>query len=195
MTAHPDPLHSETLAAIAERYSCRAYTDEPVDPAVLRAIAEAGVRAPSAMNRQPWRVVLVSDKALIDEIGAVGLENLRAADPGSHQRILDRGGHLLYNAPAMVIVAQQPQPGRFPADLDVGIVLSHLALAATSLGIASCICGLAGLGFEGEAAEPLKERLGFPAGFEFGGSILLGHATGTGTPHPPAFDKLIEVTA
>ncbi len=37
----------------------RAYTDQPIDPADLDRILEAGWRAPSASNRQAWDFVVV----------------------------------------------------------------------------------------------------------------------------------------
>lgn len=40
------------------RYSCRRYTDEPVSPADLEAIVEAGRIAPSAHNNHPSRIVV-----------------------------------------------------------------------------------------------------------------------------------------
>ncbi|MDQ7992327.1 MAG: nitroreductase family protein [Propionicimonas sp.] len=189
-------LSTETLDAIARRYSCRAYRDEPVPQQTLRAIAEAGARAPSAVNRQPWRLVVVSDGAVVSELGASGLAALRVADEAGYARIASRGGELFYGAPAMIVVAAEPQPGLLAADLDVGIVASHLALAATSLGVNSCICGLGRLAFEGVEGEAWKRRLGFPAGFGCGITVLLGYAAAEGgTPHQPDFAKIIEVPA
>lgn len=189
-------LSTETLDAITRRYSCRAFTDEPVPPQTLRAIAEAGVRAPSAVNRQPWRLIVVSDEQLVSELGAAGLAALRVADEAGYARITSRGGELFYGAPAMIVVAAQPQSGLLATDLDVGIVASHLTLAATSLGVNSCICGLGRLAFTGPDGEEWKRRLGFPEGFGCGITVLLGHAAAEdGTPHLPDFAKIIEVPA
>jgi nitroreductase len=43
----------------AERWSPRAFTDEPIDEATLFTILEAARWAPSAFNAQPWHVVYV----------------------------------------------------------------------------------------------------------------------------------------
>jgi len=181
---------SETLDVIARRYACRAYGDTPVPTDILHAVAEAGVRAPSAVNRQPWRLIVISDKAAIDEIGAAGLERLKAADPEGYARIQSRGGVLLYNAPAMIIVATQPQPGSFPVELDAGIVASHIALAATSLGLNDCIVAMPSVAFQD---EELKAKY-IPAGFEFSIAVLLGYAANPGgTPHEPDFSKIIYI--
>lgn len=186
---------TETLDVIASRFSARSYLDRPLPADVFAAITQAGLQAPSAMNRQPWRLVAISDPALIARIDASGLAALREGDPDGYARIQSRGGRLLYGAPAMVVIAVQPQPGLLSTDLDVGIVASHLVLAARSLGVDSCICGLAGLAFAGPDGPGLLAALGVPDGFGFGLSVLLGYASVTGEPHRPDPAKLIELPA
>ena len=181
---------SETLEVIARRYACRAYQDTPVPSELLQAVAEAGARAPSAVNRQPWRLIVVTDKAVLDQIGQVGLENLKAKDQASYDRIVGRGGVLLYNAPAMIIVASEVADGPFPVSLDAGIVASHLVLAATSLGVDSCVVALPGMAFTGENGAELR-RSCIPEGYDFGIAVLLGYATTPGgQPHQPDMAKI-----
>ena len=181
---------SETLDVIARRYACRAFTDTPVPTDILHAIAEAGVRAPSAVNRQPWKFIVISDKQALDEIGAAGLEGLKAADEAGYARIQSRGGILLYNAQAMIVVATEPQPGSFPVDLDAGIAVSHMALAATSLGLDNCIVAMPGMAFQDES---LKAKY-IPQGYDFAIALLLGYAANPGgTPHQPDFTKITYV--
>lgn len=47
--------------AILRRRSIREFTDQPVDQADLDRIVTAGTWAPSGLNNQPWRFVLVTD--------------------------------------------------------------------------------------------------------------------------------------
>ena len=47
------------LAAIRERRSIRKYTDEPLDKDTVRAVLDAGRWAPSGLNNQPWRFLVV----------------------------------------------------------------------------------------------------------------------------------------
>ncbi len=183
---------SETLDLIAGRFACRAFTDQPVPHDVLRTIAEAGLHAPSAFNRQPWRLVIVDDPQTLADIGRVGLANLKVSDPASYDRILGRGGRLLYDAPAMIVIARQPQPGDFSADLDIGVVASHLTLAAASLGLNSCIAGLPIEAFRGEDGARRGREIGIPDGFEFALAVLLGHAAKQFTPHEIDLAKIID---
>ncbi|MHB8894539.1 MAG: nitroreductase [Candidatus Geothermincolia bacterium] len=53
---------------ILERRSVRKYKDRQVPENMVRRILEAGRFAPSAGNAQPWKFVVVRDRALIDEM-------------------------------------------------------------------------------------------------------------------------------
>lgn len=51
----------ELLPEIQRRRSATSFSDKPVDPGILQRILEAGRLAPSAKNRQPWRIVVVCE--------------------------------------------------------------------------------------------------------------------------------------
>ena len=62
------------------RYTVRQFSDEPVDPEVLRAAIKVAQKTPSVCNRQPWRAWAVNDPAKIKKIldlggGARGFED------------------------------------------------------------------------------------------------------------------------
>ncbi|MGV1685088.1 nitroreductase [Sphingopyxis sp. NJF-3] len=59
MPATDTPSLSVT-ESLHRRRSVRAFTDEPVDPAVLEAVFAAAQRAPSGGNLQPWQATLVT---------------------------------------------------------------------------------------------------------------------------------------
>lgn len=183
---------NETLRVIAKRYSCRDFkSDMPSDEQLL-AIAEAAIQAPSGMNRQAWRVIVVKDKKLMQDMENEGMSYLAAMeDKSSYNRIMDRGGRLFYGAPCMIVVPIDP--ARHDLSLiDCGILCQNITLAATSLGIASVICGFTRMAFAGgKRAEEFKKRLGFPEGYEFGCSVLLGYANTTKPPHEPDKGKIL----
>jgi nitroreductase len=182
---------NETLKVIAERYSCRDFKDIMPPDEILQAIAEAAIQAPSGMNRQAWRVIVVKDTELIKDMEAEGMSYLsNMEDKSSYNRIVDRGGRLFYGAPCMIVVPIDPAQYA-PALIDCGILCENITLAATSLGIANIMCGFTGLAFaSGLRAEEFSKRLGFPDGYAFGCSILLGYANTTKPPHVPDKDKI-----
>ena len=59
--------------AVDTRMSCRAFTDQPVDGAVVRRLLEKASRAPSGGNVQPWRIYALTGQplqGLVDKIDA-----------------------------------------------------------------------------------------------------------------------------
>lgn len=173
------------LNTIANRYSCREYTGEMVEQDKIEAIALAAVQSPSAMNMQPWKIVVVKDKALIDEMNDAVMDMLsKQEDKAMYDRMMARGGKIFYNAPCMYIIAKKDN-----ADLDCGIVTENIALAASALGLGNVICGLARLIFDTEKGEEYKKKL-IPEGYEFGMSVLVGFATGEGKPHEADMSKI-----
>ncbi len=182
---------NETLKVIAKRYSCRDYKEGLPPDTLLEAIAEAAIQAPSGMNRQAWRVIVVKDQALIKEMEAEGLAYLAGMeDKILYDKIMAQGGKLFYGAPCMIVVPIDPTQYA-PALIDCGILCQTIALAATSLGIANIMCGFTGLAFaSGLRAEEFSQRLGFPDGYAFGCSVLLGYANTERPPHVPDEEKI-----
>lgn len=177
---------NEVLRIISERYSCRNYDGRLPEKEKLEAIAMAAIQSPSSMNSQPWQIVVITDKAFIEEMDAEGMRILsEAEDKSTYTRFMDRGGTLYYNAPCMFLILKQPN-----TDINTGIVSENIALAATSLGLGSVICGMARIPFQGPKGSRFKEKAGFLEGWEFGTAVLVGYAKSIGTPHEPDISKI-----
>ncbi len=58
----------DAMEAILTRRSIRKYTKQPVPDEVLKELLEAGMYAPSAVNRQPWCFVVINDRKIMNEI-------------------------------------------------------------------------------------------------------------------------------
>ena len=74
---------NETLKVIAERYSCRDFKDEMPTDEILQAIAQAAIQAPSGMNRQAWRVIIVKNKELMNDMESEGMPYLAGMEDKS----------------------------------------------------------------------------------------------------------------
>ncbi|MCQ2193123.1 MAG: nitroreductase family protein [Paludibacteraceae bacterium] len=57
---------------IMTRTSVRAYTNEPIDAAVVSKLVKAGMAAPSARNQQPWHFVVVDNKDIMKQLAETG---------------------------------------------------------------------------------------------------------------------------
>jgi nitroreductase len=112
------------------RYSVRSYQSKPVEKEKLTALVESALLAPSAVNFQPWKFVIVTDPALLAQLhGCYHRDWFRSAPAcivaiGDH----DKGWH-------------RPTDGKDYTDIDVTIAIDYLMLAATEIGLGTCwIC-------------------------------------------------------
>ena len=105
------------LEAIRKRYSCRAYEDKPIEQDKLDSIFESARLAPSAMNTQDWRFVVVTDKEIRRQVAE---QTIIAACSNSD--------HVM-------------RCGQEIGPIDVAIALEHIALQATESGLATCWIG------------------------------------------------------
>jgi nitroreductase len=80
-------MNQAVLDAIYNRRSIRDYTTSPVEAEKLREIVRAGSWAPSGLNNQPWRFVIVSKRRVIEQLA-----------------VLTRYGHIVKGAPALIAV-------------------------------------------------------------------------------------------
>jgi nitroreductase len=60
----------ERLRIIFSRRSIREYTGQPVSEADITSLLQAGMAAPSAANRKPWHLVVVTDRQTLGAIAA-----------------------------------------------------------------------------------------------------------------------------
>jgi len=152
-------------------------------------LVKAALAAPSAMNLQPWHIIVVTDKKLIEEIDAAGMEYIKH-DAEWYKRFMDRGGKIFYNAPCLIFIAQNNSEA---APLDCGIVSQNIALAAHSMGLGSCICGMARYPLMGEKGTELLRRLQFPDGYSFGMSVCAGKIKSGKEPHEIDANKVMYI--
>ena len=109
--------------AIEGRRSIRQYEDREVEREKLQQIAECGVLAPSAMNRQEWELRIVGSEAWIDRCTAAFVEQVKGTPLGDHLLTADFK-NMFRNAPAVIFVAAKPSTY---AGVNVGL-LGEIAL-------------------------------------------------------------------
>jgi len=114
----------ETWDAIRSRRNVREFTDEPLPDEALERILEAGWRAPSSRNWQPWDFVVVTDRAELQELS----------------KVWQGGGHIARAAAAVGLVIDDFEVGsrdREIAAYDLGQASLQMMITATDLGIGS----------------------------------------------------------
>ena len=137
----------DVLDAIRHRRAVREYRADPVPTSLLRELVEAASWAPSAMNGQSWRFVVVTNGELLNNISQnskrwvlnnqpslVGNEQMRSLLNNPQYQVL-------HNAPALIAIAT-PIDTRWNAE-GCALAAENVMLAATALGLGSCWIGLA----------------------------------------------------
>jgi len=172
---------NETLKNINDRYTCRDFKAIPLTEEQVENLVCAALSAPSARNIQPWHVIVVNDKALVDELDAEGMDILsKEEDKTTHNLIKERGGKLFYNAPSLFVILSD---GSSWGALDCGILCQNVVLAAESMGLGTCIVGMAGIPINGPKAEEYAKRLNIPEGYSFAVGVLVGEINSGKEPH------------
>ena len=68
VSAQCENCSNEAIKNIMTRTSIRKYTDQPVSKTDIETLLRAGMAAPTAVNKQPWHFVAVTDKAKLKEL-------------------------------------------------------------------------------------------------------------------------------
>jgi nitroreductase len=176
------------IETINMRRSIRSYEAKPVPRDLMNAVIAAGNEAPSAMNSQPWRFVVVEDPAAKKKLLGAALpqvkkitEQVKDVDPERYASIKKRYAELpdpvYYSAPTIVFVIGN---GRY-ADHSCPLACENMMLAAYSLGLGSCWVGFGAMVTEDGS---VRELLGLQEGDSIFGPILLGYPKGQ-TNRPP----------
>lgn len=137
--------------AIRLKRAVRKFRDEPLPQDAILAILNAGRRAQSSKNSQPWRFIAITDKAILKQLSACG----------------EWAGHLAGAALGVAIVTPDPA-SRFQILFDAGQAAAYMQLAAWELGIGSCMATI----YQPEQARLV---LGFPPEWHLRFAISFGY--------------------
>jgi nitroreductase len=112
---------------IQKRYSVRGYKADPVEEEKLQQVLEAARRAPTGGNRQQFQLVVIHTEGREEELGRI------------------YGREWFVQAPVVICACRtsvESTPGRPGySGVNIGIVMDHLILAATELGLGTCWIG------------------------------------------------------
>ncbi len=156
----------DAISVIMSRKSVRHFTGEAVSKEQLEQLLRAGMAAPTAMNKQPWSFVAVTERGQLDA--------LRQGLPSA--AVLEKAG-------AAIVVCAVPAEsleGRTElALLDTAAATENILLAAEALGLGAVWTGIYP---DGGRMEFLRRTLGIPAAVIPLNLIPIGHPTGVDKP-------------
>jgi nitroreductase len=116
----------DVMETVAARYSVRGYRPDEVDDETLATVLEAARLAPTAANRQAFRLIVIHTRGREEELARV------------------YGRAWFTQAPLIVAVIAVPGEAWRRSDdkpydeVDATIAMDHLILAAASLGLGTC---------------------------------------------------------
>lgn len=121
----------KVLEVIQKRRSVRKYKEDPIPEKDLMRVLEAARLAPSGKNFQPWKFIIVKDKALKEKLAQASA-----------------GQFFMAEAPIIIVGCGFPDNcyahmGRYMKSwsVDVTIALEHLILQAQEEGLGTCWIG------------------------------------------------------
>jgi nitroreductase len=145
----------ETIEAIKTRRSVRGFTEKNISDDTIEEILEAGRWAPSGLNNQPWRFIIVRNpktKAVMSE--------------------LTEYGPTIKNAPVLIVVfLDKDHMYNYTKDVQsIGACIQNMLLAIHSMGL-----GGVWLGEILKNKEKVNEVLGAPESYELMAVVALGY--------------------
>lgn len=170
---------NEAMHNLLTRRSIRKYSEEQIPDELLDQILEAGLYAPTGMNRQNITMVAVRDKQTRDL-----LSRLNAAVMGS-----DRDP--FYGAPCVIVVLGDAEI--YPVVENGSLVLGNLMNAAHALGLGSCWIHRAKQVFDTEEGKALLESWGLPPHLTGIGNCILGYPEESPAPKPRLDGRIVKI--
>ncbi len=152
------------------RRSVRAFADKQVPRELLEQVIEAGVWAPTGMNRQTPVIIAVQNREDRDAVSDLN-RTVRGGDKDPY-----------YGAPTIVLVLAADS---YTNVEDGSLCLGNMLNAAHALGLAGCWIHGEKQMFEHEDGLALLKKWGIPGELRGIGSIALGYAAGELPPARP----------
>ena len=139
----------DVISAIHRRRSIRKYKNKEIPKELLMEILEAARQAPSGANKQPWRLVVVTD-------------------PETKKALVSICKEQKFVAECSAFIVGIDDPAQKWSRVDLAIALEHMVLAAVEKGLGTCWIG---------AFDPEKKsaHLGVPKGLVVTACLALGY--------------------
>ncbi|MDD5454996.1 MAG: nitroreductase family protein [Candidatus Ratteibacteria bacterium] len=158
--------------AINKRRSVRAYKNKPIPEDILNKILEAARLAPTAKNRQQFKLIVVTNPETIKKLVEVA----------NNQQFVGEASAVIA---AVGLTPNDKMRCGIPTDpIDVAIAIDHITLAAVEEGLGTCWIGSF---FQDKACQ----LLGIPSSYKVVELLTLGYPADS--PRPKTRKSLNEI--
>ena len=158
------------LEVIKNRRACRAFKDQPVEDEKIEEIIDAGLLAPSGMNRQTSVIIAIKDKKTRDQLMEL------------NRSIMGRDGDPFYGAPVILMVIAHKEGLSMH---DGAATIENMLLEATNQGLASCWIHRAEEEIRSEEGKKILAFTGLNYDEYVGiGHVIIGYSKDGYVPNP-----------
>ena len=157
---------NSTIENLINRRSVRKFKTEQIKDDELKQILLAGTYAPTGMNKQSPKIVVIQNKETINELSNLNAKFLWTKNPAEK---IDP----FYGAPTIIVVLADKNVKTFVED--GSLILGNIMNAAYSLGIGSCWIHRAKEEFESDEGKKLLEKWNIPDKYVGIGHCVLGY--------------------
>ena len=151
---------NEAVKAIVERSSCNQFKPEHLKKEEIDLIVKAGLNAPSGMNRQPQRFVVVQNPDVVKKLSAM------------NAAVMGRDGDPFYGAPDVIIVLVEKNS---TCVQDGSLAMGNMLNAAYAMGLGARWINRAKEMFETEEGKALLKSWGLEGDLEGIGCCIVGY--------------------
>ena len=169
-------VQSQKQSSVAEiieaRRSVRAYEPKKVEREKLQRLAELGVAAPSAMNRQEWEIRIVDNEAWIEGATKSYLAAVDGSGKADYMLKDPNFRNIFRNASAVIFIGA---PEGEISDVNIGMLGENIMLAAVDMGLGTCCLGSVLGIFAEPAMKEYLASLGFSDGYRLRYALAVGY--------------------
>ena len=163
----------ELDVCIKGRRSVRTYKSEPVSKEQIEMVLEAGTWAPTGMNRQPWKFIVIEDKKLIKYVSDETKLLVQQAMPPIAKQFQTEADVVCYEAPVLILICtEKDKQWEHVNLLDSVLAAQNMFLKAYELGLGTCYMGFVQLL---NSKPDVLKKIGIPDGYEMKVPFILGH--------------------
>ncbi|SPJ17274.1 Nitroreductase [Burkholderiales bacterium] len=181
------PFPMPLAAALGGRHSVRNFKPNMLNRQQILSLLFAAVRAPAAIDQEPWAFVVVQDKALLKRISDRAKPLF--LDEAQRQHV-ERTGHganiladpdfnIFYNAGTLILLCGLAVAPYVAADC--WLAAENVLLAAHAAGLGACVIGSAVAALN---QEEVKRELDIPPSYTVVVPIIAGVPVSAGEPSP-----------
>ncbi|MCJ7444176.1 MAG: nitroreductase family protein [Methanotrichaceae archaeon] len=166
----------ELNACIKGRRSIRLYQDKSAPKEIVEKILNAGIWAPSGMNSQPWRFVVIENRDIINKLSKRTKEILSKMPWPTdilQKYAKSEKDTIFYDAPLLILLCvPKKEEWRQVNILDCGLAAQNMFLTAYQEGLGSCFIGF---GWYLNRDPAFLADLGVPADHEVIAPMIFGY--------------------